>query len=282
MSPVVVSAVILLDDSVTPVVLPIPVDEFKSTVPLVTKPDPLIEPLAVVIVTKSKAVVVPANVISPLVEPVVTVMSLPESVVSRLPATPRTKLPLPSSPAETVINSDATTAELTVISSSAFSVTVVGSIAASIVISPAESRRIVPLPFNFALTVMPPEIAPARMLVSPTTVTLALSVTPPVLTSSKPAPAVLEPETNIELASETLTEPAALKVKLPKRATFPALSPSVTALPAKLALPATKTLPLSPSETSPTAVIVNWSTSTSNSRTSPWAARTRSCASTLI
>ena len=139
---------------------------------------------------------------SPLAEPVVTEMSLPIPVVSKLPAAPRMKLPLPSSPAETVISADATTEAFTVMSSSAFRVTVVGSIAALIVISSAASRRIVPLPSSLALTEIPPDVVPATMLVSPTTVTLSFSVTSSVLTRFKPAPAVLEPATVIPPSSE--------------------------------------------------------------------------------
>ena len=224
---------------------------------------------------------VPDNVISPLPVPVVTTTSLPESVVSRLPDEPRTKLPLPSSPAETVIRSEATTAAFTVMSSSALSVTIVGSIDAAIVISSAASRRIVPLPFSLALTSMLPTVVPAVIFVSPTTVTLAASVTSEALTRSRPAPALLAPLISIELSSVRSTEPDELKIKVPKFTVLPASLPRVIALPVKLALPATTMSPSIPSEILPVVVTVSSSTSTSNSKTSSWAARTKSCASTV-
>ena len=51
MSPLTVSAVTVLEDKDTNVVSPIPLNAFKSTAELLTRPDPLIEPLAAVIVT---------------------------------------------------------------------------------------------------------------------------------------------------------------------------------------------------------------------------------------
>ena len=189
---------------------------------------------------------VPDNVISPLPVPVVTTTSLPESVVSRLPDEPRTKLPLPSSPAETVIRSEATTAAFTVMSSSALSVTIVGSIDAAIVISSAASRRIVPLPFSLALTSMLPTVVPAVIFVSPTTVTLAASVTSEALTRSRPAPALLAPLISIELSSVRSTEPDELKVKVPA---LKVPEPNTTEVPDTSSNPVTSTLVAPASDT---------------------------------
>ena len=50
-SPLAVSDVIVLDDKETNVVLPTPLNAVRLTVSLVTKPEPLIEPLADVIAT---------------------------------------------------------------------------------------------------------------------------------------------------------------------------------------------------------------------------------------
>ena len=148
-----------------------------------------------------------------------------------------------------MISSDAATSALTVISSSALKVTVVGSIAALTVISSAASKRIAPLPVNLAFTSIPPDVTPATIFASPTTAMAASSVTSSLLNRVNPDPARLTPAITIELSSSMPTTPAESNIKPPA---LSSLAPRAMDAPETSSRPATSRLVAPASDTAAT------------------------------
>ena len=106
--PAVVVAETSLTDNSSPISSPSPSAATKINSLPVTKPEPLIDPLPLVICTWSTAVVAPPNSMPPDSTPDIMSTSLPSAVVSTLPAAVKSIPPEPSCPAKSTTASSAT------------------------------------------------------------------------------------------------------------------------------------------------------------------------------